>query len=168
MREGRIDLALTTPAFAPEGLRSRRLLAERYVGAARIGHPIFDGPVDLARFCASPHLLISPERMDFHGPTDDALAAVGQRRTVALSVPSFSMAPAILAAADLIAVLPERLAASARGLLATFAAPLPIEGFDLVAYWPERMDNDPAHRWFRTVSFAGFADGEAASHTNPG
>lgn len=158
MREGRVDLALTTPAFAPEGLRSRRLLQERYVGAARIGHPIFDAAVDLARFCAYPHLLISPERFDFHGPTDDALAAVGLQRTIALVVPSFAVVPSILAGCDLIAVLPDRLAAWAAASLATFETPVPILGFDLVAYWPERLDDDPAHRWFRETCFASFED----------
>ena len=156
MRDGRVDLALTTPAFAPEGLRARRLFQERYIGAARVGHPIFDGPIDLSRFCAFAHLLISPERSDFHGVTDDALAALGARRTIALVVPTFSVAPAILASSDLIAVLPERMIIGLGGAVATFPTPVVVVGFDLVAYWPERLHQDPAHRWFRAACFAGF------------
>jgi DNA-binding transcriptional LysR family regulator len=156
MRDGRIDLAMTTPAFAPEGLRSKRLFRERYVGAARVGHEIFDGPIDVARFCAFAHLLISPDRGDFQGATDIALASVGARRVVGLVVPTFSVAPAILAGCDLIAVVPERMILGLEATIRAFPTPIPVEGFDLVAYWPERLHRDPAHRWFRAACFASF------------
>ncbi len=156
MRDGRIDLALTTPAFAPEGLRGKKLFHERYIGAARVGHPIFEAPIDVPRFCAFAHLLIAPDRGDFHGPTDDALAAFGARRTIAIVVPTFSVAPSILAGSDLIAVLPERMTIGMGAMLSTFATPFDVAGFDLVAYWPERLHLDPAHRWFRNACFAGF------------
>ncbi len=159
MRDGRIDLAVTTPAFAPEGLRAKRLFGERYVGAARVGHAIFEKPIDVARFCAFAHLLISPDRGDFHGATDVALAAIDARRVIALVVPTFSAAPAILAGCDLIAVLPERMTIGLEATISSFPTPVPVEGFDLVAYWPERLHLDPAHRWFRAACFASFEPG---------
>lgn len=156
MRDSRVDLAITTPDFAPEGLCAKRLFHERYIGAARIGHPIFDQPIDVDRFCAFAHLLVSPERGDFHGATDDALTACGARRTIALVVPTFSLAPSILAASDLVAVVPKRLTAGTETVLSTFDTPVKVKGFDLVAFWPERLHQDLAHLWFRTVCFAGF------------
>lgn len=152
MRERRIDIALTIPQFSPAGLHSRRLLRERYVGVVRRNHALTKSRIDVARFCAYPHLLVAPDRGDFHGPTDVALAKTGHRRDIALVVPSFSMAAAIIDATDLVAVLPFRLLRQTRRKLHAFEPPVAVEGFDLYAYWPERLNSDVMHRWFRTVS----------------
>ncbi len=150
MHEARIDIALTVPQFAPAGLHSRRLFEERYLGAARTGHPLFaDGAVTLDGFCAHPHLLVSPFRGDALGPTDQALAAVGRRRTIGLVVPGFSVVGSLLEQTDLIAVLPERLIAAMPHDLRTFETPVPVEGFVLECVWPPRLHRSPLHRWLR-------------------
>ena len=153
MRERRIDFALSVPQFTPPGLRSHRLIAEHYVGAMRRDHPLAQGPVDLDSFCAFPHLLVSPDKGDFSGPTDAALAAVGRRRDVAVVVPSFSVAAGLLEATDLIAVLPARLLSAAPRRLHVFATPVPVAGFDLHGFWPERLHTDALHQWFRGKCF---------------
>lgn len=150
MRDARIDLALTVPQFIPPGLRLLPLFEERYTGVARGDHPILAaGPVTLDRFCAHPHLLVSPFRGDASGPTDTALAAIGRRRRIGLVVPSFSVVGALLERTDLIAVLPARLIAMMRRDIRTFEAPLAIPGFSLNAYWPPRLDTSPLHSWLR-------------------
>jgi DNA-binding transcriptional LysR family regulator len=106
MRERVVDLALAVPQFIPTGLQSMELFSESYVGAVRHDHPLAASPVTLDGFCAFSHLLVSPNRGDFHGPTDDALAKLGRKRDVALVVPSFSVVGALLEASDLIAVWP--------------------------------------------------------------
>lgn len=156
MRDRKIDLALTVPEFTPPGLRARRIFGERYVGVVRPDHPLAAGPVDLDGFCAFPHLLVSPNKGDFFGPTDTALAAVGRRRDIALVVPSFSVVAALLDASDLVAVLPERLLAQTRRRLHAFETPVAVEGFELHALWPERLNADTMHRWFRGLAFETF------------
>lgn len=153
MRERRIDLALTVPQFTPSGLHAHRLFKERYVGVVRADHPLAARPVDIDGFCAYPHLLVSPDKGDFQGPTDAALAALGRRRNVAVVVPSFAVVSDILASTDLIAVLPERLLAQLSRRLHMFAPPVNVAGFDLCGFWPDRLHADPLHRWFRTLCF---------------
>ena len=109
MRNRKIDLALTIPQFVPAGLHSRRLFRERYVGVVRQKHPLAKGNVDVQRFVAFPHLLVSPDKGDFNGPTDAALDKIGLKRNIALVVPSFSVVAAIIDTTDLVAVLPSSL-----------------------------------------------------------
>jgi DNA-binding transcriptional LysR family regulator len=153
MRERVVDLALAVPQFIPTGLQSMELFSESYVGAVRQDHPLAASPVTLDGFCAFSHLLVSPNRGDFHGPTDDALAKLGRKRAVALVVPSFSVVGALLEASDLIAVLPRRLAQLSRRQLYVFDPPLPIKGFSFRAFWPDRLDADAMQQWFRGKVF---------------
>ena len=150
LREARIDLAITIPQFTPPGLHSLHLFDERYVGAARAGHPLLSGrTVSIDAFCDHPHLLVSPFRGDAAGPTDEALAAIGRTRRIGLVVPGFSVVGALLERTDLIAVLPERMIGAMRRDLATFEPPVPVTGFRLGAYWPPRLHESPPHRWLR-------------------
>jgi len=151
MREARIDIALIIPQFAPPGLHSKSLFDERYVGVARQGHLAFsEGTVSLDAFCAHPHLLVSPFRGDALGPTDEALAAIGRRRSIGLVVPGFSVVGSLLERTDFIAVLPERLIGMMRHELQAFETPIAVEGFWLDAVWPPRLHRSPLHRWLRT------------------
>jgi DNA-binding transcriptional LysR family regulator len=151
MRNRKIDLALTIPQFVPAGLHSRRLFRERYVGVVRQKHPLAKGNVDVQRFVAFPHLLVSPDKGDFNGPTDAALDKIGLKRNIALVVPSFSVVAAIIDTTDLVAVLPSRLLDQTRRKLHAFEPPVAVEGFDLHAYWPERLNIDAMHKWFRRL-----------------
>ncbi len=150
-RNREVDITLTVPQFVPTGLHSHLLFRERYVGVVRHKHPLAKGKVNVERFCAFSHLLVSPDKGDFNGPTDAALAKVGRRRDIALVVPSFSVVAAILDTTDLIAVLPSRLLGQTRRKLHAFEPPVAVEGFDLHAYWPQRLDHDLMHKWFRKL-----------------
>ena len=151
IRDRKIDLALTVPQFVPVGLHSRRLFREQYVGVVRPKHPLAQGVIDVERFVAFPHLLVSPDKGDFNGPTDEALAKIGQKRNIALVVPSFSVVAAIVDTTDLVAVLPSRLLNQTRRRLHSFEPPVAVEGFDLHAYWPGRLNDDAMHKWFRKL-----------------
>ena len=160
MERGEIDLALTIPEAAPPQLHARRLYEERYVCALRADHPDAEGGLTLERFCALDHVLVSPAGGGFRGPTDAALEALGRRRRVAVSVPSFLALPDLLRASDLVAVAPERLLRGVPGV-ALLKLPLDVPGFTMVAAWHERTHQDPAHRWARALLGA-VAAGERA------
>ena len=150
IRDARIDIALIVPQFAPPGLHARGLFDERYVGVARAGHPaVTESAMSLDAFCDHPHLLVSPFRGDALGPTDQALAEIGRRRTIGLVVPGFSVVGSLLEQTDLIAVLPERLIGLMRHDLMTFETPIAVEGFRLDAVWPPRLHRSAQHRWLR-------------------
>jgi DNA-binding transcriptional LysR family regulator len=149
MERGAVDLAVSNLARPPAGLRSRRVLTDRFVVIGRRNHPRLRRALALSTFCALEHVLVSPRGGSFTGPTDEALAARGLARRVRLSVQGFLQAADVVAASDLIAVFPERLARLQAARLKLVPAPLPIPGFTMAAAWHERVHNAPEHRWLR-------------------
>lgn len=153
MERGRIDLALTTPDSTPPGLHARRLFDERYVCVVREDHPVIRGKrLGLKQFCELDHALVSYSGDPFTGVTDEALAKLGLKRRVTLSVQRFLVLPEILRASDMAAVVPRRLVVGMEGLK-LLAPPLEIPGFTKTAAWHERTHRDPAHRWLRELLF---------------
>eukprot|EP01030_Chromulinospumella_sphaerica_P010586 gene10586-10397_t len=146
--QGDIDLAFHTETEAPAGMRHRLLFEERYVLAARHDHPRLKRRPSLSQFCALDHVIVSPNGGGFYGVTDQALAAAGLTRHVALSVPHFLFVMAALAQTDLVAMLPERLV---RGnpALRSVAPPVEVPGFRMAMLWHERVHRDAAHQWLR-------------------
>jgi len=150
---GDLDLALMTPEAALPDLHARRLFDETYVCALRDDHPDAGGSsLSLERFCALDHALVSFAGERFWGVTDDALAMVGRRRHVALTLTSFLALAGLLRTTDLLAVLPRRLVEDASGLVA-LEQPVDIPGFTKLAVWHERTHRDPGHRWVRALLF---------------
>lgn len=153
LERGELDLALVTPESTPPDLHARRLFDETYVCVLREGHPMLrEGQLDLDRFCALDHALVSYSGGSFSGITDDVLAGLGRSRRVSLSVKSFLVLPEILRASDLVSVVPRRLVAGLPGLV-LFEPPLVIPGFTKVVAWHERTHRDAGHRWLRELLF---------------
>ncbi|MDH6594904.1 DNA-binding transcriptional LysR family regulator [Variovorax sp. TBS-050B] len=148
LENAELDLFFHTSVGAPPGLHHRVLFHERYVLAGRAGHPRLKRRPTLAQFCALEHVVVSLAGGGFSGPTDEALAALGLARRVVLSVPHFLFMMSVLAATDLVAMLPERLARGAGGLRVV-EAPLEVPGYEMAMLWHERRHRDPAHRWLR-------------------
>jgi DNA-binding transcriptional LysR family regulator len=146
--QGVFDLALHISEDAPPELHRRPLFAERYVLAGRVGHPGLMQAPSREQFCALEHVMVSREGGGFFGVTDRSLVDVGLMRKVVLSVPHFLMAMSVLAATDLVAMLPSRLV---RGnpALQVVDAPLEVPGYEMAMFWGERSHRDPAHKWLR-------------------
>lgn len=148
--QGKIDLALLTPSTTPGDLHSRTLYEERYVCMLRADHPDAQQPLNLARFCALEHILVSYEGESFWGVTDDALAKVGYSRRIGLSVSSFLVLPEVLAISEMIAVVPSRLV-RADAAICVQEPPVAIPGFTKSMAWHERTHRDPAQQWLREL-----------------
>ncbi|MEZ4399844.1 MAG: LysR family transcriptional regulator [Kofleriaceae bacterium] len=128
----------------------RTLFDETFTCAMRRGHPASRGRLTVARFCQLDHLLVAP-RGTAGGFVDDALAALGRRRRVAVTVPHFTVAPAIVAASDLVVTLATRVVAAlgpAHGLV-TRPPPLAVPGFAMHLIWHARAHADLGQRWLR-------------------
>lgn len=151
LERGDLDLGITVPEFAPPDLQSRVLYRERYVGAARRRHPILARRVSVEALCRYPHALVVPRGGAPRGPFDDALAAVGARRTIALTVPNFLILPEALRRTDLVTVVPERVLGAMTRMLVPFELPLEVQPFNVIAIWHPRVQNDPRHRWLRNT-----------------
>ncbi|WP_437715691.1 LysR family transcriptional regulator [Sorangium sp. So ce448] len=149
VERGEVDLAVLTPELAPEHLRSRKVLDERFVVIVRRNHPLVSRTISLDQLCALDHVVVSPRGGGFTGATDAALAALGRERRVVLSVPSFLMVPELVARSDMAALVPERLARDRADRLELLPPPVPVPGFAIVMAWHHRTARHPALTWLR-------------------
>jgi DNA-binding transcriptional LysR family regulator len=149
LERGEVDLALMTPETAPQPLRMTTLYHERYVAIVRREHPAVPGSLDLDRFCALDHILVSPQGGGFQGAADVVLEALGRRRRVVLSAPAFLVVPEMVARSDMIALVPERIARLHADRLQILDPPLAIPGFDIALVWHDRTTAHPMQRWLR-------------------
>jgi DNA-binding transcriptional LysR family regulator len=99
---------------------------ERVVLVMRTRHPFRKNP-SLDRYCNAQHMVVSLGG-DAHGFVDQVLAKADRSRRVALTVPNFMFALAIVAETDLICAVPKKFAAAyaARFGLVAIDAPLPL------------------------------------------
>jgi DNA-binding transcriptional LysR family regulator len=146
---GDVDLAITLPSNAQSTLRHVHLLEETYVCVLRRRHPEVSGRLTLQTFLGLEHVIVSPRGAGFWGPADEALAALGYRRRIVLSVSSFLVVPQIVARSNLAALIPQRIANDFGRMLQAHKAPIEVEGFSLSLIWHERTNAHAAHRWIR-------------------
>ena len=155
LREGRLDLdvGVIGQAAGPE-LRVQALYRDRFVAVVRQGHALLAEPaLNPERYAACGHVVTS-RRGKIVGPVDEALAALGLARHVAVIVPSFGAALSIAKATDLVALVPSsflelRDAQEGAGGLCAIALPVPTEPITISQMWHPRLDRDPAHQWLR-------------------
>lgn len=156
LRDGEVDLEFgVLGASAPE-IRAQLVFRDRFVGVARTGHPLFEGPLSPQRYADCRHVVAS-RRGVFTGPVDEALAELGLKRIVVAVVPGFPDALAIAAHSDLVALVPATCLdreARTTGQLIAFDLPVSTPEIAVSAMWHPRMDADPAHRWMRETMIA--------------
>lgn len=149
LERGEIDLLIGSDRMVPPAMKARRLLEENYVMVQRKGHPRGQAPLDLDAYCALEHVLVSTSGGSFHGFIDEQLENLGCRRSVAVSVHQFVMAPMIITSTDFVSTLPRRFASRFADRLDLFDLPFSAQGFNLFAAWHPRAHTDPALIWLR-------------------
>jgi DNA-binding transcriptional LysR family regulator len=146
---------------APAGLLQSRLFRDRFVCFLRADHPALGTSarrkqaaprLSLRTFSELSHALISPSG-EGPGFVDELLAERGLRRRVALRIPHFYAALAIVAKSDLVLTAPQALRQlvpeSAR--VAVLECPLPLPKHSVNLVWHERYAKDPGHTWLREL-----------------
>lgn len=149
-----MDIAVIPSDDIPVRFHQRTLYEEDFVIAMRAGHPFACDP-SLARFCDMQHLVVSLTG-DPQGFVDLHLKQQGLSRRIALTVPNFSFALAVLAETDLISALPRRLVAMhARRFGINYVdAPLPLPRFRLNAVASKAALMDAGMNWLFGVLVA--------------
>jgi DNA-binding transcriptional LysR family regulator len=147
LEAGTMDIAVIPSGHIPTRFHACGLYEEDFVIAVRSGHPFADDPT-LERYCEMQHLVVSFTG-DPHGFVDEILATQGYSRRIALTVPSFMFALAVVADTHLISALPRRFVAmhAARFGVLSLDAPLPLTNFQLNAIAPRAAMMDAGLAW---------------------
>ncbi len=160
LEQGRADVALgffpdvASLALADDDtgvIRHAALYSSAYICVMRREHPLAaPGALTLESYCAAQHLRVSFAGRP-HGFVDEALARVGRRRHVAITVNSFFTGGLAVRQSDLLTVLPSGfVAASGQAAdLACRPVPFALPGIDVSQVWHARHAHEPAQRWLR-------------------
>jgi len=146
-----MDIAIIPSADIPARFHRRTLYQEDFIVAMRAGHPFAKAPT-LDRYCEMQHVVVS-HAGDAHGFVDEILAKQGLSRRIALTVPNFMFALAVIAETDLITALPHSFAVlhAPRFGVVTVEAPLPLSRFRLNAVAAKAAMMDAGLAWFFNV-----------------
>jgi DNA-binding transcriptional LysR family regulator len=142
-----LDVAVVPSEHVPRRFLKRLLYEEDFVLVMRAAYAFAKDP-SVARYCQAQHLVVSLEGHP-RGFVDEVLAGKGRTRRIALTVPNFMFALALLPESDLICTVPRRFAeahASRFGLL-TIDAPLPLGKFRVNIVAPQVAMMDAGLAW---------------------
>jgi DNA-binding transcriptional LysR family regulator len=142
-----MDIVVVPSNDIPPRFERRCVYEEDFVVAVRAGHAFADDPT-LERYCEMQHLVVSHSG-DPYGFVDEHLAKQSRVRRIALTVPNFMLALAIIADTDLISALPRRFVAlhAARFGVLVLDAPMPLPDFRLNAIVPKVATMDAGLTW---------------------
>lgn len=131
-------------------VRHERLYSGEYICVMRNDHPLAKKELTLDEYCNANHLLVSFSGRA-RGLVDDALTNVGRERRILLTVNQFFTAGKVVAASDLLMVLPRHLIAATGMSDALIAKELPFDMPDvhIDMLWHERDARSPGHKWLR-------------------
>lgn len=128
----------------------QRLYDGRYVCVMRKDHPLARGPLTLKRFCDARHMLVSFSGRPY-GFIDEALASLGRKRRVVLTVNQFFTAGRVVATSDLLTVLPQHFinTTGRAEQLVQRDLPFDVPPVHVDALWHRRQGQRSDHAWLR-------------------
>lgn len=137
-------------ATAAGTLTSRLLVRDGFRCFVGSASPLYARKrLSLNAFAQAPHVLVSP-RGEGPGLADRVLAEHQQTRGVAVRVPHFLTALALVEGSDLVLTAPTALTRLiGKRPVRSFALPVPFPKHTLSMVWHPRFGEDPAHQWFR-------------------
>jgi DNA-binding transcriptional LysR family regulator len=147
-----IDVAIGAGEKGPN-IHLLPLFEERVVLVARVAHPRVRGRVTKTELAALRHVEVQVAPGRGSRPLAASYAALGLERDVAVVVPTFTAAAAIVAATDYVASLPTSLVDVLGARLGLRQVPTPLRpvGTTINLLWHERTHQDPALRLFRDL-----------------
>lgn len=141
----KLDLAVGVfPGLDHERLRQSLLLQDPFVTVAWKGNPRIARGLSFDTYVDLPHVLVTVSG-DARGTVDEHLERRGRRRRVALTVPSFVLAPELIVGTDRLLTISSTTLALRPDLapqLVAFRPPLDLPVVDVVAVTHARSDAD--------------------------
>jgi DNA-binding transcriptional LysR family regulator len=147
-----VDVAIAAMPETP-GVRRTPLYEERTVLVARRDHPRVGARISKPVLASLRHVEVHVAPGRGYRDLPARYARLGIAREVALVVPSFTSAAAIVASTDFVATLPASLAGILGERLGFRAVAGPVRGptVGIKLCWHERTDQDPAMQAFRDL-----------------
>ena len=152
----RVDAIVSAPKaeFKASELRGTELFRDRWVCVIDAENDISDAITvdDLERMS-----WVVPNHPDGEYPASSplgpVLAGLRRRPSVAVRVDSYHVTPWFVAGTDRVAVMQQRLARqfADRPDLRTLDCPVDVPPLTEILWWHQRNDDDPGHRWLRTL-----------------
>jgi DNA-binding transcriptional LysR family regulator len=144
------DMTAHSQGDEPLPFAHQRLYDGQYVCVVRQGHPLADRPLTLDTYCEARHMWVSFSGRAY-GFIDEALAALGRRRQVVLTVNQFFTAGRVVAHSNLLTVLPRHFVRVTGIADELVLMPLPFEvpAVHVDALWHRRNQLRGSHQWLR-------------------
>lgn len=147
---GHVDTVITVTGLGVHpSVRSETILSDRFACVVAEGHPLQAQRVSLAQYLKCRH------RRCRNGRSTDAGGPLAGRALLATRNRAFDSIilsrPGRGRASDTILTVPRRLLSHVAGStpIRVLSAPREIRGFRYDMMWHPRLDDHPAHRWFR-------------------
>ena len=144
------DLTAQSQAGGLAAFDHQRLYDGHYVCVMRRDHVLASGPLTLDRFCDAHHLLVSFSGRPY-GFIDEALASLGRKRRIVLTVNQFFTAGRVVATSDLLTVLPRHFigVTGMAGDLLMRELPFEVPLVHVDSLWHHRQGQRSEHAWLR-------------------
>ena len=121
------------------------MFSDHYVCVTSKKSAFSNRKLNLQEIASIPQIAVSPFLPKHTGSVDDWFREAGLTPNVVISAPCFTVVPAYLEMADVIAFLPSR-SISNNSLKVLDLHHHPVN-FEVVASWHARSDQDPLNRW---------------------
>ncbi len=146
------DMTTKIQAGATANFGHHRLYDGEYVCVMRRGHPLAKRKLTIDAFCAARHLLVSFSGRPY-GFTDEALAAIGRKRRIVLSVNQSFTAGHVIAQSNLLTVLPRHFVrvTDTSNELVIKSLPLEVPAIHVEALWHRHTQQSSGHQWLRSA-----------------
>ena len=162
-----IDLAVHYYVGSHKQIRSSWLFSNKLVCVVRPDHSLLQtldpkGVLPLEQYLLEDHLMVSLSG-EAHANVDDALAQLGLKRKVAMTVNHFSLIASILKDSNLVCVTPQSVVARdvRAGELTVLPLSFEIEPAPISLLWHIRQNRDAGNIWMRQL-ISKFANVETA------
>lgn len=125
--------------------------------------------LDLDAFLRLKHVMLASDQPSVHNFAETELAAKGLKRKAGAFVSSYSAMPFIVARSDMIAVLPNGVAAQFAFFpgIQILPSPFPFRRFKMSLAWHARVHHDRANKWLRATVISAAVEAANLSPLTP-
>ncbi|AZG09321.1 LysR family transcriptional regulator [Pigmentiphaga sp. H8] len=164
LESGELDVVAGHVSRPHDALLRQHLYRRAYVCVARRDHPRIGDAMTLREFGRTPQVQ-SPSVPITFAWINDQLRKHGVQSQVRLTTEHVAAIPFIVAASDLIAIIPDEVYHLFQPIapIKKVRLPLRIPSIDVHQYWHSRVAGDPANQFFRSVVYAVGCERQPAS-----